>query len=162
MSSPTWTPLSKALARIDGAEERAARRRDYMEKIADGRLRYRYRFLSDPPGTYRNDLLPEHFFELGSHNPVFDAVTYGDTTVWLIEILLPSLPTAGQADTPAAAKPKRGRPSQEDEIKEEAERLQQGRPYQTCADLARAVMRRVKGPRYKTIRKHLDGLWIAP
>jgi hypothetical protein len=168
MSAPkdwTWTPLSKALAKIDDAEEREAQRRDLWAQIADGRLRYRYRYPSDPPGTYREDPLPDHFFKLGRHNPVFDAVTYGDTTIWLIEIRLPSLPAAGQADAPPPAEPKRGRPSLEDQIRDEGERLQEGGRFYDLASFARAVQRKfkgVKGAGYKTIRKHLAGLWVAP
>jgi hypothetical protein len=163
MSAPkegTWTPLSKALAKIDDAEEREAQRRDLWAQIADGRLRYRYRYPSDPPGTHREDPLPDHFFKLGRHNPVFDAVTYGDTTIWLIEILLPSLPAAGQADTPAAAEPKRGRPTLKDRIKKEGERLLQegGRPYPTRASLARAITRRVPDVEEKTVCTHLRKL----
>ena len=93
-------------------------------------------------------------------------MTYEDTTIWLIEILLPSLPTAGQADTPAAAEPKRGRSTREPEVRQEAARLQQqeGRRYPTRAALSRAVMRRVNGAgaKEKTVYKHLDGFWVAP
>jgi hypothetical protein len=154
----TWTPLSKALERVP-VERREAERRDLMAKVADGHLRYRYLDPSDPPGTYREDPLPDHFFKLGRHNPVFDAATYGDTTIWLIEILLPSLPTAEQADIPAAAEPKRGRPTLKDRIKREGERLlQEGGQFKDLASLARAVQRRVPDAEYKTIRKHLAGV----
>ena len=167
MSAPkegTWTPLSKALAKIDDAAEREAQQRDLWEQIANGDRRYRFRYPSDSPGTYRDDLLPDHFFKLGRHNPVFDAVTYEDTTIWLVEILLPNLPNFEQADTLVAAEPQRGRPSLVDEIKEEAERLQQqeGRRYPTRASLGRAVMRRVTRAKEKTIYAHLSGLWIRP
>ena len=68
MSAPkvegTWTPLSKALERV-ADECRAAERLDLMERVSTGHLRYRYRYPSDPPGTYRYDPLPEHFFQLG-------------------------------------------------------------------------------------------------
>ena len=168
MSAPaerTWTPLSKALAWIDDDAKMEAMRRDLWARIAAGQLPYRYRYPSDQPGTYRYELLPKYFFELGRHNPVFDAVTYGDMDIWLVEISLPNLPTVQQADAPIS-EIERGRPSLADQFRDEATRLQQGgHRYKARTTLARAVLKRfegVKGAGYKTIYKHLAEFWICP
>ena len=148
MSAPkegTWTPLSKALAKIDDAAEREAQQRDLWSRslTAIGVTVFGiYPILQARTGMTCCPIISSNSW---CHNPVFDAVTYEDTTIWLVEILLPNLPNFEQADTPVAAEPQRGRPSLVDEIKEEAERLQQqeGRRYPTRASLGRAVMRRV-------------------
>ncbi len=164
--SEIWTPLSQMLRKNSETT-----RGELLENLP-----YRYRYTTDDPSVWRREPLPRDFFEYGSHDPVFDAVTSGGVTVWMLQVLEPSPPEQApvkpslpepspvEGDAPAPADPKRGRPTLVDEIKEEAERLQkqEGRRYPTRASLARAVMRRVTGAKEKTIYAHLSGLWIAP
>jgi hypothetical protein len=164
--SEIWTPLSQMLRKNSETT-----RGELLENLP-----YRYRYTTDDPSVWRREPLPRDFFKYGSHDHVFDAVTSGGVTAWMLQVLEPSPPEQApvkpslpepspvEGDAPAPADPKRGRPTLVDEIKEEAERLQkqEGRRYPTRASLARAVMRRVTGAEEKTIYAHLSGLWIAP
>jgi hypothetical protein len=113
----------------------------------------------NPPRTgHRCDRLPDYWRD-GQFMDTwqFSAVTFGEQMIVELEIFFPGIARDVPAGFLPQKKPKRGRPSKEDAIKAEAERLVRGRHYATRTELARDIMRQV-GRDMKTVCAHLRKL----
>jgi hypothetical protein len=163
--SEIWTPLSQMLRKNSETT-----RGELLENLP-----YRYRFTTDDPSVWRREPLPRDFFKYGSHDPVFDAVTSGGVTAWMLQVLEPSPPEQApvkpslpepspvEGDAQADARPRVGRPPVKDAIMAAGRRLQQNKKrYKTRAALAREVHKVVPDAKYKTVYDRLAGVWIEP
>lgn len=151
----SWMLLSRVLARVP-EDQREAKQRALIERIASGEYRVRYSN-ADELNTHRDgNQLHADFFRLGRVNWVFSALTFGDDTIHQIEIFYP-----GAEATPDRVQ---GRPSSKVLIEAEGERLVAS-GYRSLKAFAKDVQREVRrhrkppGTELGTVRNHLRPIW---